>query len=143
MLLGGYVAYDKLLPRYRAQSAGAVQMETVTEKKPLTPADPERIDLRKYLEITGIRVTEEGRKPQIKFAVVSHAAAELTDIDVKVRVFTQEGDGAGRTFTEIGVKIPALEPYEVRDVTETFATQLRAYEFPDWQYLRAEISEQN
>jgi len=38
----------------------------------------------------------------------------------------------------VDVKVPALGPLETRDVSAAGKTTLRAYEMPDWQFLRAD-----
>jgi hypothetical protein len=37
------------------------------------------------------------------------------------------------------VKVAALGPYEAKEVETTVKSALRAYELPDWQFLRAEF----
>jgi hypothetical protein len=36
-------------------------------------------------------------------------------------------------------EVTSLGPYEVKEITSPLKTTLRAYELPDWQFLRADL----
>ncbi len=90
----------------------------------------------KVIEITGIRVFEEQKKAKIKFMVVNHAATELVDLEGAVLIVSVKG---GDPIARIPLKIPVLEAYETKEIASPFNSKLRAYEMPDWQFLRAQL----
>lgn len=103
---------------------------TATNKHPLA----------KYIELSGFRVSESGAgKLKIKFVAINHSLADLGELVVKVRLMTTASKPGDPPITEFETKVPALGPEEVQDVTASATTSLRVYEFPDWQFLRADF----
>lgn len=87
--------------------------------------------LAKYIEVTGLRLTEGGTgQAKIIFVAVNHSAADLPELDA-VMILT----GGSKTFFEFPVTVPSIGPYESKDVTTTVKTNLKPYEMPDWQTL--------
>jgi hypothetical protein len=86
----------------------------------------------KYIEISGFRMAEERQKPVIKMVVVNHSAGDLGE--VKLRISVQVTDGKKLGTTEVSA---SLGPFGVADVTAPLKSKLRAYELPDWQFIRA------
>lgn len=103
------------------------------------PATLQQHPYLKYLEITGWRLLQNAQKrAEIRFVVVNHSAAEIPDLSATVNLRAQ----AGRETAPIGsfaFKLPSLGPYESRDLTALLNTNLKVYEFPDWQNLFEEI----
>jgi hypothetical protein len=99
-----------------------------------TPASAHRYG--KIIELSGFRITEDARKrATVVAAVTNHSAADIGDIDLKVTLKTPDG-------TEIGtatMKAAGLGPFASTDATGALTTKLRAYEFPDWQFIRADF----
>jgi hypothetical protein len=103
---------------------------TTTSKHPLA----------KYIELSGFRMSEsQAGKLKIKFAAVNHSDADLGDLTVKVRIITSAAKPEDPPVTTFEAKIPSLGPQEVKDVNAEASTALRIYEFPDWQFLRADF----
>ena len=95
--------------------------------------------LAKYLELGGFRLSEMGSgKIVVKFAVINHSDADIGDLALKVKLTTTAAKPEDPPITQFEVKIPALGPQEIKDVSATASTKLRIYEMPDWQFLRAE-----
>ena len=96
--------------------------------------------LLETLEITGLRLIEDKQqKLEIRFVLVNHSPAPLTDIagTVTLRPSTAApGSGGVGSFA---FRLPALEPYESRDLRVPFETKMRVYELPDWQFLRTDV----
>lgn len=147
VLLGLVLAlgYLVLLPKMRnsgktavpPDAAPAVALETPADQKAAAPA-PSGSKFGKYIEVVGIRVVEENKKAVVKFLVVNHAAAELTDVNGTVEIHpTNSQTMVGR----VEVKIPSIAPYESREFSASLNTTLRAYEIPDWQFLRGRFVE--
>jgi len=94
---------------------------------------------QKYIEIAGVRFIENARKkPEVKFVVVNHSAAELDGLTGNVtlwgRTQKSEEDAAG-TFTFR----TNLGPWETKDLSAPLTTKHRLYELPDWQNLSPDI----
>jgi len=133
-------AYLYLLPSSRAkteQPAQPAPFEAPTSAPaPKAKAHP----LAKYIEIAGLRVTEDAKqKAQIKCSVVNHSGAVLGDLTLAITLKTSTAKPEDKPLAAFSVKVAALGPYEAKEVETTVKSALRAYELPDWQFLRAEF----
>jgi hypothetical protein len=104
------------------------------------PAAISADDTLKHLEVTGLRISEVNRKPHISMVVVNHASAELTDINANVLVRTTKDRAGAPALAKLQLKLSSIGANDVKEVSMPFPTTLRAYELPDWQFLRAEVS---
>ena len=96
--------------------------------------------LAKYIELAGFRLTlEKGGQLKIKFSAINHSDADLPDLGVHVRIITTATKEGEPPVTEFDAMVPGLGPHDDHDVEAMAATQLKAYEFPDWQFLRADF----
>ena len=96
----------------------------------------------KYLELVGIRVRENRSTPgklQVTFGVVNHSEADLGDLTLKVDLRTTAQKASDPPLCEFNAKVPSLGPDEMKQVTVDVPTKLRAYELPDWQFLRSDF----
>ena len=94
----------------------------------------------KFLELGGFRLAEAGPgKLRVKFIAVNHSEADFSEITIKVRLLTSVSKPGDPPMAEFEAKVPPLAPLEIRDVNVVVDSKLRAYEFPDWQFLRAEF----
>ena len=137
---GGAGAYFYLLPSSRGESgtAAAPDRGIVMQSPQVAGAKPHR--LAKFVELVGIRITEDAKqKLQIRLIVVNHSAAELGDMKMNVALRPVTGKADAPPVSEFPITVPSLGPYESKEVTATIATKLRAYELPDWQFLRPEF----
>lgn len=97
----------------------------------------------KHLEITGLRVLETPKqKLQIQMIVVNHSSADLPDINLEVRLRSTKSDPDAEPISTFKVRLPSLGGNESKEVKAEAATKLRAYEFPDWQFLKADFDVQ-
>lgn len=143
VLAGGYLV---LLPKMRngqaaatPQAAPAITMESPQAAQPAAaPPASSGSRLGKYIEVVGIRIVEENKRTMVKFLIVNHAAAELADVNGMVEIHPSKG---GAMVGRVEVKIPSMEPYESREFNASLNTNLRAYEIPDWQFLRGQFVE--
>ena len=140
--LGGYIVVDKIAPSMRGGNQEPAAEEplakSATPGRQAAPAGAD--DQTKYLQITGLRITETNRKPQISLVVVNHASAQLVDVDATVLVHTTKDAPGAEPLAKLQLKLANIGANEVRDVTMPFPTKLRAYELPDWQFLTAELA---
>jgi len=119
------------------------QQRQAVEQSAMPAAPPTAPDKQalygRFIEITGLRLTEDSaQKAQIRVTVVNHSGGEIPDLTLFVALRTtadKPGEPPRGTFT---LKVPSLGPYEAKDFVAPVDTKLRAYELPDWQFLRAD-----
>jgi hypothetical protein len=141
LLVGlGAGAYFYLLSPSRAANQTAVSpapFEAPTSH-PAPGAKPH--PLAKFIEIAGLRITEDAKqKAQIKFLVINHSGADLGDVTLAITLKPSVAKPADKPLVSYSVKVASLRPYESREMDASAKTDLRAYELPDWQFLRAEF----
>ena len=94
----------------------------------------------KYLELVGFRIKEKGPgKLEITFGVVNHSAADLGDLVLTVNLRTTVAKPGEPPVLSFIVKVPSLGPNEMKEVTASVPAKLRAYDLPDWQFLKADF----
>jgi hypothetical protein len=137
----GAGAYFFLLPSSKAKSQTAAVPPAPFESPASQPAPSARPHpLAKFIEIAGLRVTEDARqKAQIKFLVINHSGAELGDVTLAITLKPSVAKPGDKPLASYSVKVARLGPYESRELETSVKTELRAYELPDWQFLRAEF----
>jgi hypothetical protein len=94
----------------------------------------------KYIELVGFRITERSAgKLKVEFGVVNHSEADIGDIAllVNLRASTAKPDDA--PLVTFDAKVSALGPEDLKQVTVDVPIKLRAYELPDWQFLKADF----
>ena len=114
----------------------------VAMEKPSTPAAVrgKTHPLQKYIEIVGLRLTEEpNKKAQARFVVVNHSGAEIADLAAQVTLSTRAAKPGDDPIGSFTFKIGSLGPYESKELNATVNTKLRVYELPDWQFLTQDI----
>lgn len=96
--------------------------------------------LAKYIELTGFRVTEDAKKNvKVTFLVVNHSLAELPALELNVELHPATArEEEAKVLCTFSVKVPPLGSLSSTEISAVAKTQLRAYELPDWQFLRAE-----
>jgi hypothetical protein len=95
----------------------------------------------KVLEITGVRIVEDAKKHvNAQFLVVNHSPADLPDLDLEVTLTTTTAKAGDDPLAVMNVKTGAIPANGSKDVSAAMNTKLRAYELPDWQFLRASFS---
>lgn len=92
------------------------------------------------LEIAGLRVVENaGRKLEVHLIVINHSAAELPELKLVVNLRPTTAAADSEPISTFTVKVPPLGAFESKDLKAEAVTKLRAYEFPDWQFLKADF----
>lgn len=96
--------------------------------------------LQKYVEVVGMRLTEDAKKkPAVRFVVVNHSGAEIADLAANVNLWARTAKSDEETVGTFSFKVPSLGAYESKEMTGALNTKLRVYELPDWQNLVADI----
>jgi hypothetical protein len=135
--LGGFLGYRY----YYGTGSGAALIPGFESPPAAAAADSEKQStLAKYVEVTGFRLTEDAKqKVHIQFVVINHSGAEVADLTGTVTLHPHTATSDGQPFGSFPFKIASLGPYEAKDMKSEFQTNLRAYELPDWQFLRADV----
>lgn len=141
VLIGAGYAGIRYMQGARATEAPAAATPGKFESAPAAAGKDNAHPMAKHLEITGFRVTEGARQRlQVRMLVVNHSAAELPvmKLNVNLRSTAQKpGDAPIATFA---ANLPSLGAFESIEVKTDTTTRLRAYEFPDWQFLKADFT---
>ena len=140
VVIGGVVAgvYYFIQGRNSGPAASATKLENVPVAQDASlQSDP----AMKYLEVAGIRLIQsDSKKVEMKFVVVNHSAAALSDVNARIRVVARDTQGVESVVGECIVKAGSIEPYASKEFTSPLNTDKKAYELPDWQFLRATVS---
>ena len=92
----------------------------------------------KFLEVTGVRIVEDEKKhPNALFLVVNHSAADLPEIQLEVALTTSTAKAGDDPLAVMTVKTGTIPANGSKDISVPLNTKLRAYELPDWQFLKA------
>ena len=111
-------------------------LETPTQPSAASEASP----ILRNLELTGFRLTEDAKlKVILQCVVINHSGADLGDVGATASL---NAITARQAMEPIGTFTfrATLGPYESKDLKVPVTTKMRAYELPDWQFLRAEIT---
>ena len=118
------------------QAAGPPSNIENPAAKPVAKTSP----VQKYVEISGIRFTEDAKKKNIgvKFLVTNHSDADLSGLAGNVTVWARtnksEEEPVG-TFS-FTADVP---PDASKEVTAPLTTKLKMYELPDWQNVTTDV----
>jgi hypothetical protein len=113
-----------------------------TVEKAITPAgsNAQNNMLRKYVEVVGMRLIEDPKKkPEVRFVVVNHSGAEISDLAANVNVWARTAKSDEEAVGTFSFKSASLGAYETKEMSAPLNTKLRVYELPDWQNLVAEV----
>jgi hypothetical protein len=95
--------------------------------------------LQKYVEVVGLRLLNENKKPVAKFVVVNHSAAEITDLAADVTLWASTSKSEEDPVGTFSFKLASIGANESKDMTQPLKTKFKMYELPDWQNTTAEI----
>ena len=136
----GAGAYFYLLPSSKTAEPASKQPASFEAPSSFPSPKAKEHPLAKFIEIAGLRVTEDVKqKAQIKYLVVNHSGAELGDLTLAITLKPFTAKPEDKPVAAFSVKVASLRPYESRELETSVKTALRAYELPDWQFLRAEF----
>jgi hypothetical protein len=113
-----------------------VAFETPPVAQETKPAHP----LARVMQITAIRLSEDARqRPQARFVVVNYSGAPLTNVNAVVTLRRTTDEPGRAPLAEFNLQVPKLDAYGSREMQVTLDSNLRAYEFPDWQFIQADL----
>jgi len=142
LIIVGGASYYFFFPSAResrqvAEAATPSAFEAPPEAKSATAPSPAASALAKHLEVTALRIFEEKKRSQIRFVVVNHSTANMAGLKGNVTLRTSEP--GSQPIAVIPFTVDAIGPLESREITAGLKTALRAYELPDWQFLKADL----
>ena len=124
----------------RARPAAAPARAGLTLESPGTAAITKPHPLARHIEICGLRLSEDSRqRATIQFLVVNHSGADLSGLAAEVKLVAVTPKGEREAVGSFSFRAPLLGPYQAREFKAPLLTQLRVYELPDWQFLKAEF----
>jgi hypothetical protein len=136
----GAAAYYYVLPSVRAHREAAAAGLQFEKPGPAGSAASSENRLAKFIEVTGLRVTEDAKqKTQATFIIVNHSAADIANLSGDVFLRPKEAAPNSPALTSFRFKVASLGPYQSKEITAHVKTQLRAYELPDWNLVRADF----
>lgn len=95
--------------------------------------------LQKYIEVSGIRFTEDAKKRlMVKFTLTNHSDADISGLAGNAtmwgRTQKSEEDAVGTfSFTT------NVSPQASQELTAPLTTKLKVYELPDWQNVTTDL----
>lgn len=116
----------------------------VQEKAGLeNPANPSQQKvsnpLQKYVEVVGIRMVADNKRPAARFIVVNHSNSEIAGLEANVTLWASTSRSEEDSVGSFSFKLPSLGANAAKELTEPLKTKLKQYELPDWQNATAEI----
>ncbi|HWF07974.1 MAG TPA: hypothetical protein VG297_05890 [Bryobacteraceae bacterium] len=134
LLVGGgiYYAMQHYGTNNPAEKAGVENPANPSRQKVTNP-------LQKYVEVVGVRMVDEKKKPVAKFVVVNHSSAEIDDLAADVTLLASTSKSDEDPVGTFSFKLGSIGPNESKDMTEPLKTKFKLYELPDWQNTTAEI----
>jgi hypothetical protein len=134
LLLGGSIYYFFLRTPSGA-SADKASSENPSNASNQNVTNP----LQKYVEVVGLRMINEDKKPVARFVVVNHSATEIDGLAANVTLRASTSRSDEDPVGSFSFKVPEIGPNESRDMTVPLKTKFQMYELPDWQKTTADI----
>jgi hypothetical protein len=134
LLVGGgiYFGMQRFGGNNPAEKAGLENPSNASSQKVSNP-------LQKYVEVVGLRMITENKRPVAKFVVVNHSNTEIDGLAANVTLWASTSRSEEDSVGSFSFKVPNIGPNESKDLTEPLKTKLKMYELPDWQNATAEI----
>ena len=133
---GGFYAYK----HFSAPPGSAIRPPQFEKPAPPPLPTPKTNLVARYVEVTGIRLTEDAnKKTQVQCLVVNHSAADIADLAGTVTLKPRSEKPDEKPIGTFSFRVPSIGPYESREVRAALDTALRTYELPDWQFLVADV----
>jgi hypothetical protein len=134
LLLGGGIYYFFLRTPggSSAEKAGLENPSNASQQKVSNP-------LQKYVEVVGVRMITEDKKPIAKFVVVNHSATEIDGLSANVTLWASTSRSEEDSVGSFSFKLPEIGANDSVDLKAPLKTKKLMYELPDWQNTTAEI----
>jgi hypothetical protein len=122
------------------KGAGSGPAPTATVESPAAKPGAKTSPLQKYIEVSGVRFVQEGKKKETvaKFIITNHSESDISGLTGNVTIWgrTQKSEeDAQGTFSFS----TSLGPFESKELTAPINTKLKIYELPDWQNITTDV----
>jgi hypothetical protein len=103
--------------------------------KPVAKTSP----VQKYVEISGVRFTEDAKKRvAVRFLVTNHSDADLSGLAGNVTVWARTNKSEEEPVGTFSFTAD-VAPDASKEVTAPLTTKLKMYELPDWQNVTTDV----
>jgi hypothetical protein len=75
----------------------------------------------------------------VDFIIVNHSQADIGDLAGTVALMASASNADQEAVATFAFKLKSLGPFEAKSLKIPIQTKLRAYELPDWQFLKASV----
>jgi len=134
LLVGGSIYYFFL------RTPGGSTADAAASANPANAAHQNVTNpLQKYVEVVGLRMITENKKPVAKFVVVNHSGTEIDDLSANVTLRASTSRSDEDPVGSFTFKVPVIGPNDSKDLTVPLKTKFQMYELPDWQKTTADI----
>ena len=120
-------------------ASGTGPTPAATVESPAAKPGAKTSPLQKYIEISGVRFSQDARKkPLVTFVIVNHSSADMNGLAGNVTIWgrTQKSEeDAEGTFSFS----TSLAPLESKTLTAPLNTKKKFYELGDWQNISTDI----
>ncbi|MBM3794338.1 MAG: zinc ribbon domain-containing protein, partial [Acidobacteria bacterium] len=136
----GYAFYNYVLnkPAVAAMETPAPAPAESAESAAPTGSPRKRASLEKNLEVAGIRILEQNKRPQLRMMLINHSSADMAELAGTVTLSADD-----KAVATVPFSLGTLGAYEAKEISAPLKTALRAYELPDWQFIKAQVSLKN
>ncbi len=133
------VAYYALQPSSGKTDGSPTDKGASDKVAAVAPAEKGTNPLQKSVEVSGVRVVTQDKKPVAKAVIVNHSIAEVTGLEATVTLWASTKRSEEDSVGTFQIKVSSIAPNGSVDVTAPFNTKLKPYEMPDWQNLTADL----
>jgi hypothetical protein len=133
VVLGGVYFGIQKFGTTPAQKAGVENPRNPSKQKVSNP-------LQKWVEVVGVRLVAENKKPTAQFVVVNHSGREINDMAASVTLWASDSRSEEDAVGTFKFSLPSLRSNEAKDLSSPLQTKMKMYELPDWQNMTAEIT---
>lgn len=120
---------------------GSTSESAATAQQQAAAASDSSNPYAKILEVTGVRIVEDAKKHvNAELLIVNHSPADLPDQELEVTLTTTTAKPGDDPLAVMTVRTGPIPANGSKDVSAAMNTKLRAYELPDWQFLKASFT---
>jgi hypothetical protein len=127
-----YFAVQRFGKTNTAEKAGLENPANPSQQKVSNP-------VQKYVEVSGIRLMAENKKPVAKFIVVNHSSGEIAGLTANVTLWASTSRSDEDSIGSFSFKLNGLGPNGSQELTAPLKTKLKMYELPDWQNATTDV----
>jgi hypothetical protein len=96
--------------------------------------------LQRSIEVAGLRFVNAGKGSSVKFVVVNHSTAPVSDLQGTVTLWAGTNRSDEDAIGTFNLNVDVVEAGGSKEMTAPLKTKLKAYEMPDWQNASAEVT---